>query len=166
MATPRSRKPKPEGVEPETLVEAAEPLATPFAGLGLAGPSGELAEGHGLALGQMRLTIEDGLLMVFGPEGDPVPPRAFAAAAAADPAALLELPDGTTAPAARGAAVLRAQVPGRLGRSSQGGEWILAMLREAGRPEPASEEQLRAEQEASGAVGALPESDDQARSCE
>jgi hypothetical protein len=101
--------------------------------------------------------------MVFGPEGDPIPPRAFWAAAAAHPAALLELPDGTTAPAARIAAVLSAQVLGRLGRSSQGSEWILAMLREAGGPEPASEDQLRAEQDA---PGALHPRDDQATSCE
>jgi hypothetical protein len=202
MATPRSRKPEPAGVESETfIVEAAEPLATPFAGLGKAAPSGRplegaaptpfaglgraastgrpvegaaptpfaalreaaplrrAVEGHELALGQMRLAIEEGLLMVFGPDGDPVPPRAFATAAAAQPAILLELPDGTTAPAARIAAVLRAQVLGRLGGTSQGGEWILAMLREVGGPEPASEDELRAEQDASGP---LPESDDQA----
>jgi hypothetical protein len=156
--------------------------STPFAGLRAAVPSGRPAEEHGLALGQMRLTIEDGLLMVFGPDGDPVPPKAFTAATAADPAALLDLPDGTTAPASRIAAVLRAQVLGRLGRSAQGSEWILAMLSEAGRPQPASEDQLRAEQDASGAVGGVesqltvtadaggsaagapPESDDQATS--
>jgi hypothetical protein len=213
MAAHRSRKPKPEGGEAETfVVEAAEPLATPFAGLGKAtgklvegaaptpfaglgrtastgrpvegaaptpfaalreaAPLGKPVEGHELALGQMRLAIEEGLLMVFGPEGDPVPPQAFAVAAAAQPAALLELPDGTTAPAARIAAVLRAQVLGRLGRTSQGDEWILAMLREAGGPEQASEDDLRAEQDASGdvdviAAGPLPESDDQAapRAC-
>ena len=141
-------------------VEDAAP--TPFAGLGVAAPSGKPAERDGLALSQMRPAIEDGLLMVFGPDGDPVPPRAFAAAAAADPAALLELPDGTTAPAARVAAVLSTQVLGRLGRSSQGSEWILAMLREAGRPEPASEDELRAEQDA---PDALHERDDQATSC-
>jgi hypothetical protein len=100
--------------------------------------------------------------MVFGPDGDPVPPRAFVAAAATDPAALLELPDSTPAPAARIAAVLSAQVLGRLGRPSQGSEWILAMLREAGRPEPASEDELRAEQDA---PDALHERDDQATSC-
>jgi hypothetical protein len=185
MAAPRSRKPKPEGGEAETsVVDAAEPLATPFAGLGKAGsrstpvegaaptpfaslgvaaPSGKPAERDGLALSQMRLTIEDGLLMVFGPDGDPVPPRAVAAAAAADPAAVLELPNGTMAPAARIAAVLSAQVLGRLGRSSQGGQWILAMLREAGRPEPASEDALRAEQDA---PDALHERDDQPTPCD
>jgi hypothetical protein len=206
MAATRSRKPKPEGGEAETpVVEAAEPLATPFAGLGkaasrstpvegaaptpfarlgltaasgkrvedapptpfaglgVAAPSGKPAERDGLALSQMRLTIEDGLLMVFGPDGDPVPPRAVAAAAATDPAAVLELPDGTTAPAARIAAVLSAQVLGRLGRSSQGSEWILAMLREAGRPEPTSEDALRAEQDA---PDALHERDDQPTPCD
>jgi hypothetical protein len=178
MATPRSRKQKAVGGEAETsVVEAAEPLATPFAGLGKAGsrstpvegaaptpfaglgvaaPSGKPAERDGLALSQMRPAIEEGLLMVFGPDGDPVPPRVFAAVAAADPAALLELPDGTTVPAARIAAVLSTQVLGRLGRFSQGSEWILAMLREAGRPEPASEDELRAEQDASDALHERP----------
>jgi hypothetical protein len=80
MATPRSRKPEPAGVESETvIVEAAEPLATPFAGLGKASgkpledaaptpfvalretaPLRKPVEGHELALGQMRLVIEEG----------------------------------------------------------------------------------------------------------
>ena len=63
----------------------------------------------------MRLTIEDGLLMVFGPENDPVPPYAFAAAAAARPDARVGLPDGTTTAASRVATVLGAQILGRLG---------------------------------------------------
>jgi hypothetical protein len=163
MAAPRSRKPKPESGKAETsVVEAAEPLATPFAGLELAAPSGKPAERDGLALSQMRPAVEHGLLMVFGPDGDPVPPRAFVAAAAADPVALLELPDGTTPPAARIAAVLSTQVLGRLGRFSQGSGWILAMLREAGRPESASEDELRAEQDA---PDALHERDDHATPC-
>jgi hypothetical protein len=145
-------------------VEGAAP--TPFAALREAPPLGRLVEGHELALGQMRLAIEEGLLMVFGPEGDPVPPQAFAVAAAAQPATLLELPDGTTASALRIAAVLRAQVLGRLGKTSQADGWILAMLREAGGPEPAAEDDLRAEQDASGdvdviAAAPLPESDDE-----
>lgn len=102
------------------------------------------------ALEQMRLSLEDGLLMVFGPEGDPVPPRAFAAAAAADPEARLGLPDGTKVPASRVAAVLDAQVLGRLGRPERGNGWILAMLYEGVGPKEASEEQLRAEQGSRG----------------
>jgi hypothetical protein len=105
----------------------------------------------------MRLAIEDGLLMVFGPERDPVPPHAFAAAAAAHPDAPLALPDGTAAPASRVAAVLGAQALGRLGKPEQGNAWILAMLREGGGPKPASEDRLRAEQHALSVVELNPE---------
>ena len=100
----------------------------------------------------MRLTIEDGLVMVFGPENDPVPPYAFAAAAAARPDALVGLPDGTTTAASRVATVLGAQILGRLGGARQGAAWILAMLRDGGRPEDASEDALSAEQDVLGAL--------------
>ncbi len=150
-------QPRPEDGDLATfIVEDAEPGATPFGALGAAAPSARPpVEGPGLALGQMRLAIEDGLLMAFGPERDPVPPHAFAAAAAAHPDARLALPDGTTVPASRAAAVLDAQSLGRLGKPEQGNAWILAMLREGAAPEPASEDQLRAEQGA-GAPGSHP----------
>jgi hypothetical protein len=151
--------------DPETpelttfVVEEAEQGAALLAAPSGGPPSGAPArttEPPGLALGQMRLAIERGLLMVFGPEGDPVPPHAFAAAAAAHPGTLLALPDGTTAPASRVAAVLGAQSLGRLGAADQAAGWILAMLRGGGRLEPASEDQLRAEQGAPGAPGSQP----------
>ena len=157
MATTSFGQPSPEDAELATfVVEDAEPGAGPFAGLGGAASSGKPVEGPGLALGQMRLAIERGLLMVFGPEGDPVPPHAFAAAAAAHPGTLLALPDGTTAPASRVAAVLGAQALGRLGAADQAAGWILAMLRAGGGLEPVSEDQLRAEQGAPGAPGSRP----------
>jgi hypothetical protein len=142
------------------------------------GAPSRTAEEPGLALGQMRLAIEHGLLMVFGPEGDPVPPHAFAAAAATHPATPLALPDGTTALASRVAAVLGAQSLGRLGAVDQAAGWILAMLREGGGLELASDDQLRAEQIAPGsqptvatdaagvAAGVPPESDEQPPSCD
>jgi hypothetical protein len=99
-----------------------------------------------LAVEQMRLTIENGVLMVLGPEGDPVPPHAFGAAAAARPYTPLALPDGTTAPAFRVAAVLGAQLLGRLGAAAEGAGWILAMLRDGDGPAPAPDEALRAEE--------------------
>ncbi|MGH6920217.1 MAG: hypothetical protein ACREJ0_21230, partial [Geminicoccaceae bacterium] len=111
-------------------------------------------EGAGLPLEQMRLTIEDGLVMIFGPENDPVPPYAFAAAAAARPDARVGLPDGTTAAASRVATVLGAQILGQLGGAQQGAAWILAMLRDGGRPEDASEDALSAEQAVQGAAAA------------
>jgi hypothetical protein len=156
MTTTSFGRPSPEDADLATfVVEDAEPGATPFAGLSVAAPSAKPVEGPGLALGQMRLAIEDGLLMAFGPEADPVPPHAFAAAAAAHPDAPLALPDGTTAPASRVAAVLGAQSLGRLGAADQAAGWILAMLREGRGPEPASEDRLRAEQGA-GVPGSQP----------
>jgi hypothetical protein len=145
MATPSSGQPRPEDFE---LVHFADENPGPGVGLfhGLRrAPRSRRAEQPVLALEQMRLSIEDGLLMVFGPEGDPVPPRAFSAAAATDPDGRLELPDGSAVPASRVAAVLSAQVLGRLGRVERSNEWIIAMLREGCGPEAASEEELRAE---------------------
>ena len=150
MANTSFGQAKPEDAEPATfIVEDAEPGTRPFGGPAPAAPATPAAkavEGPGLALGQMRLAIEDGLLMVFGPERDPVPPHTFAAAAAAHPDVRLALPDGTSVPASRAAAVLSAQALGRLGQSEPGSAWILAMLRDGGGPEPASEDLLRAEQ--------------------
>ena len=151
MATVSFGQPSPEDVELATFtVEDAEPGTGLFGGPRRAVRT-RAAEEPVLALGQMRLSLEDGLLMVLGPEGDPVPPRAFSAAAAADPDARLCLPDGTAVPASRVAAVLGAQVLGRLGEVERGNEWVMAMLHEGGGPEAASEEQLRAEEEATGA---------------
>jgi hypothetical protein len=47
-------------------------------------------------LGLARAVIEDGLLMVFGPEGDPIPPEIFGAAAAEQPNAGIQLRDGAS----------------------------------------------------------------------
>lgn len=138
--------PEDDGELATFVVEHAEPGAKPFAGLTPDARAAKADDGPGLALGQMRLAIEDGLLMVFGPERDPVPPPAFAAAAATHPYVRLSLPDGTMVLASRVARVLSAQALSRLGRSEQGSAWILAMLRDGGGPEPASEDLLRAEQ--------------------
>jgi hypothetical protein len=126
---------------PTVRQEAPAYGAAPLGGLSGAAPSGTPAESAGLPLEQMRPRIEDGLLKVFGPGGDPVPSYTFAAAAAARPDALVRLPDGTTVPASRIAAVLGAQILGRLGEAEQGADWIVAMLRD----EPGSEDALPAE---------------------
>jgi hypothetical protein len=120
---------------PTARQEAPASGAASLGGLPGAALSGTSAEDAGLPLEQMRPKIEAGRLMVFGPGGDPVPPYAFAKAAAARPDALIGLPDGTTAPASRIAAVLGAQILGRLGEAEQGADWIAAMLRDGGRPE-------------------------------
>ena len=66
-------------------------------------------------LGLVRAVIQDGLLMVFGPDGDPIPPEIFRAAAAEQPDAGIQLRDGLQVAAERVAAVLDAQTRGDLG---------------------------------------------------
>lgn len=82
----------------------------------------------GLDVGQVSAAVHDGLLMVFGPEGDPVPPRSFAAAAEAQPEAPVALGDGASAPAARVARVLEAQLGGPLANPDAAAPWLRAML--------------------------------------
>jgi hypothetical protein len=123
----------------------ALPEATPArreeAGLGPSAPS----EGT-LDLGLVNAVIRDGLLMVFGPDGDPVPPQVFGAAAAEQPDAAVRLADGARGPAERIAAVLDAQTGGRLGTGQGGDEpWILAMLGIAPQPEMTESDDLQAE---------------------
>ena len=99
-----------------------------------------------LDLALVRAAIRDGLLMVFGPEGDPVPPQAFGAAAAERPDAEVRLMDGPRVRAERVAAVLDAQMSGRLGSGLGGDEpWIRAMLGIAPQPEMAGTDDLSAE---------------------
>jgi hypothetical protein len=112
---------------------------------GGATPSGAHGEAT-LDLALMRAVIQDGLLMVLGPDGDPVPPQAFCAAAAAQPDAEVRLGEGSGIRAERMAAVLDAQRRGRLG-SGRGGDqaWIEAMLGIGPQPGTASETDLAAE---------------------
>jgi hypothetical protein len=96
-----------------------------------------------LDLSLVRAVIEDGVLMVLGPDGDPVPPQSFAAAAAEQPDALVRLGDKPLIRAARIAAVLDAQRGGRLGSDGGGdGAWIEAMLGIGPAPEMASADEL------------------------
>ena len=134
------------------VVEDAGPPGTPLlAGAarrpdaGRSAPGERGGEGQGLALAQMRLAVEDGVLMVLGPEGDPVPPQAVVAALAPEPGGRLSLPDGASVPASRVVAALEAQRLGRLGRQETGEAWIMAMLRDDGWAEPASDRALLAE---------------------
>jgi hypothetical protein len=98
---------------------------------------------------QVSLRIEDGLLMAFGPDGDPIPPGAFAALAAAQPDAGIALDGGSFAPAGRVAAVLEAQAKGRLagqpGDPVGGEAWIEAMLGLGPQPVLAGVAELRGE---------------------
>jgi hypothetical protein len=99
-----------------------------------------------LDLTLVRAAIRDGLLMVFGPEGDPVPPQAFGAAAAERPDAEVPLLDGPRVRAERVAAVLDAQVSGRLGAGLGEDEpWLRAMLGITPQPAMAATDDLLAE---------------------
>jgi hypothetical protein len=118
----------------------ALPEATPAA----AGPE---ARESSLDLGIVRALIEDGLLMVFGPDRDPIPPEIFGLAAAEQPDAGIQLQDGPRVTAERIAVVLDAQMRGHLG-SAQGDAddaWIGAMLGIGPQPEMAADEELLAE---------------------
>jgi hypothetical protein len=103
-----------------------------------------------ISLTNASLRIEDGLLMAFGPDGDPIPPGAFVAMAAEQPDAEVALADGTTAPAQRVAAVLDAQTRGPLagqqGDRAGGEAWIKAMLGLGPEPILAAEAELRGEE--------------------
>ncbi len=100
-----------------------------------------------LSLVRAALRIEDGLLMAFGPEGDPIPPAEFARAAAAQPDVQIALPDGRAVSAPRVAAVLEAQASGPLtagptAGGSEGVAWLEAMLGLGPQPELTSEVEL------------------------
>lgn len=123
----------------------ARPEATPTAAGRPDFGSGASTEGK-LDLGLVRAVIEDGLLMVFGPDGDPIPPEIFGAAAAERPHAGIQLRDGPRVPAERVAAVLDAQTGGRLGSGQHGDDaWIAAMLGIGAQPDMAEGEDLLAE---------------------
>ena len=131
--------------------------AMPRVGFGLSerAPGEERSESGGalsIALTSASVRIEDGLLMAFGPEGDPIPPHTFVAAAAEQPDAEVKLADGRTAPAARVARVLEAQAKGRLGAAhgdpSGAAAWIEAMLGLGPQPAPAAGAELGGEQRA------------------
>ena len=123
----------------------ALPEATPGEREGCERGLGAPTEGT-LDLALVRAAIQDGLLMVFGPYGDPVPPQVFGAVAAERPNAGVRLADGPPVRAERIAAVLEAQTSDRLG-SGQGGDeaWIRAMLGAGPQPEMARDDHLLAE---------------------
>jgi len=114
-------------------------------------PAGaEAAPAHEAPLDLTRATlaIDDGLLMVLGPEGDPLPPATLAALAADQPDAALAFEDGTQVPARRVAEVLEAQSGGRLAPADgDATAWLRSMLGAGPAPAMASEHQLEAERD-------------------
>ena len=126
---------------PAEALPETKPVARDRRGSEFAAPS----EGM-LDLNLVRAAIQDGLLMVFGPDGDPVPPQVFGAAAAEQPDAGVPLSGGPAVRAERIAAVLDAQISGPPGPSQAGDEaWIRAMLGIGPQPEMATADELLAE---------------------
>ena len=105
-----------------------------------AGAEQTAADG-GILLSEVSLRIEDGLLMCFRSDGDPMPPAVFIAAAHEQPDTPVRLGDGTAVPPMRAAAVLEAQARGPLTGAVEGAaadRWIRSMLGLEPQPEPAS----------------------------
>jgi hypothetical protein len=99
-----------------------------------------------LDLETVSAVLEGGLLMVFGPDGDPLPPRAFSIAAAGQPDAGIRIGSDARAQAGRIAAVLEAQSAGRLSEGEgDAGAWIEAMLGLGPQPATCTPSELQAE---------------------
>ena len=106
------------------------------------------ASGASVALSEVSLRIEDGLLMAFGPDGDPLPPAVFVATAQEQPEALVRFDDGPMVPPMRAAAVLEAQAKGPLagvGDGAAADRWIRSMLGLAPQPAMAAAAELQGE---------------------
>lgn len=99
-----------------------------------------------LDLEMTSAVVERGLLMVFGPDGDPLPPGAFGAAAAARPDAGIRIGTDARVPAHRVASVLDAQSTGRLAAGEdEANAWIEAMLGLGPQPTTCTPSELHAE---------------------
>jgi hypothetical protein len=104
-----------------------------------------------LDLEMTSAVVERGLLMIFGPDGDPLPPGAFAAAAADRPDAGVRIGTDARMPAHRVAAVLDAQSTGRLAAGEdEANAWIEAMLGLGPQPTTCTPSELHAEDGACG----------------
>lgn len=101
------------------------------------------------------LRVEDGLLMAFGPDDDPVPPSLVASACAEDPKGTLQLETGETVDRRCVLNVLDAQQKGKLADQPSDG-WIEAMLCLGGAFEPTTPELLAEEP-----IGEMPSLPDQ-----
>lgn len=109
------------------------------------------------------LRVEDGLLMAFGPDGDPMPPTLVKSLCADDPKGTLRLESGETVDKRRVLELLEAQQKGPLSDKRHDG-WIEAMLRLGGAFEPTAPELL--EEEPSSKMPPRPEDGDRQASSE
>lgn len=94
----------------------------------------------------IRLCVEDGLLMVFGPDGDPVPPGLLTATCRPFADQNSPIYDGKLVDPERMAKVLLAQQTGMLAAAGRRcDQWIEAMLGVVGQFEPTPADLLAAE---------------------
>lgn len=108
----------------------------------------------------ITLRIEDGLLMAFGPDGDPLSPAQIKRFRRDDMADQLWLADGSVVDRKRALAVLDAQQRGPLSETPDD-RWIEAMLGVAGGFEPTSADLL--DREPKGYMPTAPERLSQSR---
>lgn len=101
-------------------------------------------EDGSIGLADIRVSIEEGLVMAFGPLGDPLPPQHLKDACAKQPEAKLRLPDGRAVDHDRLIDVLEAQQKGPLAERPND-PWVQAMLSAEGGFEPAPPECLAGE---------------------
>lgn len=88
-----------------------------------------------LSLADIMLSVEDGLVMAFGPHGDPVPPELLMDACSAQPEGELRLPNGFAVDHERLIEVLKAQQNNPLAERPTD-RWVEAMLGAEGGFEP------------------------------
>ena len=112
------------------------------------------ADASGDVAATILLRIEDGLLMAFGPDGDPMPPALVKSVCADDPKGTLQLESGKTVDRRCVLNVLDAQQKGQLADDPIDG-WVEAMLCLGGAFEPTPPRLL--DDEPLGVMPALPE---------
>lgn len=102
-------------------------------------------EGGDIDLTEIKLSIEDGLVMAFSPKGDPISPSLLKETRAKQPLAEIRLPDGVVIDQKRLIDVIDAQQKSPLAEKSAD-NWVRAMLGAEGSFEPATAEQLASEE--------------------
>ena len=110
----------------------------------MAMPSSDHRAAQAAASINIELRIEHGLLMAFGPDGDPVPPRLVKETFADDLDASCRYGANREIPRRRALAVLEAQQRGPLAKR-RSDPWIESMLGIAGGFEPTPPELLESE---------------------
>ncbi|MEM9441021.1 MAG: hypothetical protein AAGA73_11290, partial [Pseudomonadota bacterium] len=89
----------------------------------------------------IQLSVQDGVLMAFGPEGDPVPPHLLKELCTSRDGCTLRLKEGQDVDSQRALAVFDAQQRGALA-SRESNRWVASFLGHEGSFEPTPQELL------------------------